>query len=86
MLAKATKTPEWSLTEDESKTMASRVTAVMQHYNIKASQKAIDWGNLLLTGGLMYGGKIHAVNERHKAERAAKKENANAIARPFGLA
>ncbi len=63
--------------------MADACMNVMRHYNISASQKAIDWGNLLLTMGLVYGNKFYAVNERRKAEKAAKKAASNAVTGPF---
>lgn len=85
LLAKASKTPEIALTETEAKTMATCAHNVMKHYNITASQKAIDWGNLVLTGVIVYGGKFHAINERQARERAeVKKERAEASA-PFNL-
>lgn len=85
-LALATKTPELALTEEEAKNLSTACMNVMQHYNIKASQKAIDWGNLLLTAGLLYGGKIYRISERKDAEKKtarATSDNANAA---FGLA
>ena len=72
-LAKATKTPELALDEIECKNMATACLNVMQHYNIKASQKAIDWGNLLLTCGLIYGGKMSSISQRKDEERKSKK-------------
>lgn len=85
IIAKATKNPELELERDECKNLSDACMNVMQHYNIKASQKAIDWGNLLLTMTLTYGSKIHAINERKNAERAKRRaESAQAMA-PFGL-
>lgn len=63
--------------------MATAAMNVMQHYNIKASQKAVDWGNLVLTCTIIYGGKFHALNERVKAEKLAKKNSALRHAAPF---
>jgi len=85
LLAKAARTPEIALDETEAKTLATSAMNVMQHYNIKASQKAIDWGNLVLTMGIVYGGKFHAISERQKAERAAKKAEREATNAPFNL-
>lgn len=84
-LAKATKTPEIALDEVESKNLATAAMNVMQHYNIKASQKAIDWGNLLLAMTLVYGGKFHAVAKRHEAENKARKEQRDNANQQFGI-
>lgn len=83
LLAKATNTPELMLDETEAKSMAAAAMNVMQHYNIRASQKAVDWGNLVVTMCIVYGGKFHAINERQKAEKQAKKEAAGKVAAPF---
>lgn len=85
ILAKITSTPEFALDEYEAKKLAGAALNVMQHYNIKTSQKAIDWGNLLLTGGLIYGAKYHAANTRILAEKKAHKESREAGLQPFNL-
>lgn len=85
LLAKATKTPELELDKTEAETLAKSAMNVMQHYNIKASQKAIDWGNLLLTMVIIYGGKFHAVHARQEASKKAKREDSNAGLQPFNL-
>lgn len=77
------KTPELALDEQEAKSMATAAMNVMQHYNIKASQKAIDWGNLLFTCVIIYGGKIHKAGERIAADKKAKKAAKEAVAAPF---
>lgn len=85
LLAKATKTPEIALDELEAKRMAECCMNVMQHYNIKASQKAIDWGNLILTGGIIYAGKFNAIKTRQNAEAKAKKESQNSTIDMFNI-
>ncbi len=85
LLAKATKTPELELDETEAKTLAQSAMNVMNHYNIKASQKAIDWGNFLLTAGIIYGGKLHAVSERHALAKRGKQEESQSVVAPFGF-
>lgn len=87
VLAKITACPEFELDEDEAKKMATCCMNVMRHYNIKTSQKAIDWGNLLITGGLIYGARIYKISERHKTEAKAKRDaRDNTPANSFGLA
>lgn len=86
LLAKAARTPEIALDKDEARRMAESAMNVMQHYNIKASQKAIDWGNLVLTMSIIYGGKFHAISERQKHERAAKAADQQKVREPYGLA
>lgn len=85
LLAKVSNTPEIALDESEAKTLAASAMNVMQHYNIKASQKAIDWGNFVLTAGILYAGKFHAISVRKESEKKAKKESSNVAVSPFGL-
>lgn len=85
LLAKATKCPELALDDDECKAMSEAAHNVMKHYNIKASQKAIDWGNLLMTAGLIYGGRIHKISARQKEEKQNRKKAANDVNSSFGL-
>lgn len=83
LLAKATKTPELELDKEEARSISTACMNVMQHYNIKASQKAIDWCNLLLTLTIVYGGKFHAVSERQNKERAQRKAGVERDVAPF---
>ena len=58
MLAAATATPELSLSREESNQLALAISNVSRHYAINASAKAVDWSNLLLTLGAIYGSRI----------------------------
>lgn len=85
VLAQVTKTPEFALTEQESEKLGTACMNVLRHYNINTSQKAIDWGNLLITGGLIYGSKVHQASERKKRAVKEKKESAQAVNAGFGI-
>lgn len=70
MLAGIIKTPELAFTEDESKRMATGMCNVARHYNVQMAEKTMDWVNLLMCCGMIYGGKFAAVNMRQKTQRA----------------
>lgn len=74
MLAAISKTPELALSENESEQLASAAAGVARHYNISASQKALDWGNFALVLGVMYGPRFVMITQRHKDERQEKRQ------------
>lgn len=71
MLAHAIKTPELALTKEESEQMATAAANVARHYDVRASEKAIDWANLCLALGVCYGTRFVAISSRKKEERRA---------------
>lgn len=85
MLAKATKTPELELDREDCETLGGAIEKVMSHYNLKTTQKAVDWFTLVGVCSMMYGGKFMAASERKKAEKKAAQENAHAANSQFGL-
>lgn len=74
MLAGIAKTPELALSEEESKRMAEAAALVARHYNFNASQKALDWANLIFCMGTMYGPRAIVISARLKEEQAEKKK------------
>lgn len=72
MLSHAMKTPELALSEKESETLANAAANVARHYNLAASQKAMDWGNFIIALSICYGPRMIAIGERRKSERKAK--------------
>lgn len=90
MLAAGSGLPELELSQAESDALATSAQNVMKHYNIKTSQKTVDWANLLMTMGVVYGGRISQINERSKREKRERRAAAQAeveahAAAPFGL-
>lgn len=72
MLAGATKNPELAFTVDESERMAAAIANVSRHYNVQVAEKTMDWVNLSMCLGSVYGGKFMAIKLRKKAERSAR--------------
>jgi hypothetical protein len=79
MLAAICKTPELELGKEESENLANATANVAKHYDITASEKALDWGNLCLTLGVVYGPRFVMINARRKEERAAKRAGASSV-------
>lgn len=69
LLAAGLSSPELMMTEDEGKVIGTAAAAVARHYDLQASQKAIDWGNLVVALGAFYGPRIVAIRMRRKSER-----------------
>lgn len=69
MLAGLTQTPELELSQSEANNMAAAAVAVSRHYEFVASQKMLDWGNLILVVGVTYGSKFAAINAKKKREK-----------------
>lgn len=69
MLASFLQAPEWALEEKEAQEVANAAVAVSRHYNVATTQKAIDWTNLAMVLGAVYGTRI-VVASRKKKERA----------------
>lgn len=71
MLAGITRTSEFALDKAEAKQLAEGISNVSRHYDIAATQKSMDWTNLLMLLGMIYGTRIYAV----RARRAAAKKD-----------
>ena len=76
MLAMATKIEQLSLTETESSDLAKAVVNVQRHYPVHASAKALDWANLCMVAGAVYGSRIVAVWADNKAKEKERRDNA----------
>src|SRR5271165_4658290 len=68
LLAAGLSSPELIMSESEAKIIASNAAAVMRHYDLQASQKAIDWGNLVVALGAFYGPRFISIGVRKRAE------------------
>lgn len=63
-VAKLTATPELAITLDDSKAFLTAVQNVARHYPIVATQKALDWGALIITTSLIYTPRVIAIRQR----------------------
>jgi hypothetical protein len=55
MLASSTQVPELLLAPEEAHQIATALANVQRHYAIEASAKAVDWANLMMVVGAVYG-------------------------------
>ena len=80
LLAVSLSAPELAWKDEEAKIVAENLVAVSRHYDIQASQKAIDWGNLVVALGTVYGRKVipFAVRRSREATAARKAASTNA--------
>lgn len=76
-----TKVPEIELDKVEAEKLSEAIGAVGRHYNMETSQKALDWSNLLMALGMIYGPRMFAVRV-NKAAKKADKNPANAVDLP----
>jgi hypothetical protein len=72
LLAVSLSAPELNLTEHETKVLAENIAAVGKHYDLVASQKSIDWFNLIMACTTIYGTRIIAIGKRSAGTRKAK--------------
>lgn len=69
MLAMITKTQEFMLSAEESLTLAQSLANVSRHYDVEIAAKTLDWTNLIMVAGTMYGSRLAAMRYRKQAER-----------------
>lgn len=69
MLAALTKTQELALDKEEANRLAEGISNVSRHYDIAATQKSMDWANLIMVCGMIYGTRIFAIRENRKAKK-----------------
>lgn len=79
LLAASLATPELDLKDGEAKIIAENIVAVARHYDLQASEKATDWGNLVVSLGIVYGGRVVAIMSRTNAEAKVKRGHGNPI-------
>ena len=79
LLAAALQAPELVLSQQEAEYVAKSYTAVARHYDMQASQKAVDIGNLVVTIGIVYGSRLVSIGARRKAARDAKRAGTPAV-------
>lgn len=64
--------PIWAMPPDEAATLATALSKVLRHYDIAASQKALDWGNLGMVLMALYAPRMYAQSEAARAARAKR--------------
>lgn len=69
MLAGLTKAHELALEPSEAKSLAQGIANVASHYDVQTSTKALDWTNLIMVCGMIYGTRIVAIRERRRNAR-----------------
>jgi hypothetical protein len=72
LLAVAMSAPELNLSPEESETVAKNIVAVGRHYDLQQTAKATDWGNLIVSLGVVYGGRFMSIGIRKSAEKKAR--------------
>lgn len=78
MAAAALKTPEFAIEESEAKKIAEASAKVAAHYNVVANPKTVDWCNLAVTLGMVYGTRFMALRARAKAQAKQKSQRPQA--------
>lgn len=69
MIAGFFQAPEWMLEDREAQEVANAAVAVSRHYNVATTQKAIDWTNLAMVLGAVYGTRFVASSRKRKADK-----------------
>ena len=72
ILASIVKTPEIALEQVEARQMAEAIANVSRHYDIAATQKTLDWANLIMAAGMIYGTRLYAIRAKRVANKPAK--------------
>jgi hypothetical protein len=57
----------------EATIVAQNIVAVARHYDLQASAKATDWGNLIVSLGVVYGPRVVAVSSRKATEAKVRR-------------
>lgn len=70
MLAALTSTEELGIDKDEAKTLAEAAAAVGRHYDMNVPAKTVDWYNLIMVAGTVYGPRISFLISKGRNRRA----------------
>lgn len=83
MLHAMTQAPEWALEPAEAKSLADATSRVARHYEIAGlDQKTVDWGNLFVALGSVYGSRVFAFRLRKQGERGTQPRPAPRVVNP----
>jgi hypothetical protein len=72
-LVAVTKLPELEISEEEASKLARASVAVAKLYDVRASEKALAWANLLGIAGSIYVTRVLAISARVTLERSVIK-------------
>ncbi len=86
LLAVGLSSPELNLSDAEAETVAKNIVAVGRHYDLQQTAKATDWGNLVVSLGVVYGGRFMSIGMRQSAEKKAARAVVNLNPRPVAAA
>lgn len=64
--------PHMKIDENEAKTLATGISNVARHYDVGATEKTLDWCNLFMALGMVYGTRIVSINMDLQARKKAK--------------
>lgn len=81
-LAIRTQTPELMIEETEARAFMKSAQNVMRHYDVRTSQKALDWIAFVGCVGSMYGTRAFAIAARRAGERHADAERGQVLRWP----
>lgn len=88
MLAGATGNPEWLMEQSDGDRMALAWSNVARHYDIKTTQKTLDWIAAGAITATIYYPRFFAIRRRHQAEAAARRrqnQQPGAVVYPFAV-
>lgn len=68
ILAAVTKIPELEMDGKEANGLAVAIGNVTRHYDISATQKAVDWTNLMACVAMIYGTRLFTIRQRRVSE------------------
>lgn len=77
MLAGMTRVQEIALSPDEAKSLAQATANVARHYDVSVSAKALDWTNLIMALGMVYGTRVVAMRNRARSAKANRAKPVN---------
>lgn len=71
LLADRTGVPELAITEDEGQQFMQRAQAVLRHYSVQTTQKAMDWIAFAGVAGMIYIPRVVALANRPSQRQSA---------------
>lgn len=84
LLAEFTKEDALELAPQEAEALTKAFEKVARHYDIKMTQKALDWSALMMTAGGIYGPRLAVIGLKRKLKQSADATQAGNV-RPFGV-
>lgn len=72
LLAGIARTPELAIDKSEADTLAKSIANVSRHYDVSMQAKTLDWINLMMACGMVYGPRIMVIGANRRASRATQ--------------